>query len=126
MNRNSYSGKIASGVDEAISFVTILVNARRERGGEKAQIFKQIAAEARVGSTEIRNLYQPSRRPKEVGHGVWRRIRCAYYAYLRTQIRLLETEIARVEALDLLDRSARADLVGKAETLIARINQSLS
>lgn len=125
MNRSSYSGKIASGVDEAISFVTILVNARRECGGNKAQIFKQVASEAKVGASEIRNLYQPSRRPKIVGHGVWLRIHDRYCAFLRCELAKLETEIARVEALDNLDHGTRADLVGKAEALITRINQSL-
>ena len=125
MNRSSYSGKIASGVDEAISFVTILVDARRGRGGNKTQIFKQVAAEAKVRATEIRNLYQPSRRPKEVGHGVWRRIHDRYCAFLRVKLAELENEIARVEALDRLDCSTRADLVGKAQALITLINQSL-
>lgn len=126
MNRNLYSGKTASGVDEAISFVTILVNAKRGYGGNKTQIFKQVAAEAKVGSTEIRKLYQPSRRPKEIGHGVWQRIAARYLAFIRAELAKLETEIARVEALDHLDDSARADLVGKAEALIARLNTSLS
>ena len=124
MNKmNQFSN--TSGVDEAIKCVTILVNARRDRGGKKAQIFKQVASEAKVGTTEIRNLYQPSRRPKEVGHGVWRRIRNAYCNYLRTELSKLETEIARVEALDHLDRRTRADLVGKAEALITRIKNTL-
>lgn len=125
MNRNSYSGKTASGVDEAISFVTILVNAKRGCGGKKTQIFKQIAAEAKVGASEIRKLYQPSRRPKDIGYGVWQRIAARYRSFLRAELGKLETEIARVEALNLLDDSARADLVGKAEALVSRINTSL-
>lgn len=126
MNQSAYSAKAATGVDEAITRVTLLVNSRRGRDGTtKQQAFRQVATESHLSSAEVRKLYQPSRRPKQIGLGVWHAISGAYFRFLRHEISKLEAEINRVEALDGLDLRTRDDLVGKAQALIARITQSL-
>lgn len=83
-----------------------------------------IARRAHVSPAAIRRFVQPSRRPKTVSLELWQRIRAAYADFLRSQLRALEHDIARIETLDPADGALR-NLVDEAEALAQRIKAAI-
>lgn len=112
-------------VSEATRLVTELVIAKRGPSGGTDAAIRTVAKDCQITRAQVRRLFQPSRRPKEVGLGLWLRICTAYRRYLEREIGRLEQDLRRVEALGNIDPRTADALANEAEALIARIKQHL-
>lgn len=93
-------------------------------GGNRDEAIGRISTQARVPRTVLRSLLQPSRRPKSLAGHWLLRIRGFYLAHLRKQLRALQLEIQRIEALEPSDGAAQACL-DDAKALVAEIEALL-
>ena len=113
------------GVREATRLVTELVNAKRGTSGGTHAAIRTVSVECNITAAQVRRLLQPSRRPKDVGLGIWLRITHAYRRYLLRQIAALEQELRVMEALGNVDPRTAGDLAAEAEALRRRIKKHL-
>jgi hypothetical protein len=113
------------GVEDAVGIVSAFVGAREHHDGNRAGAIRSVAREARASAAQIRALLQPSRCPKAISYGLFRRISAAYALYLRRKLDELEAEVCRVEALSSSDDRAAQDLADKARNLTIRIQALL-
>lgn len=115
-----------SGVDEAIRLATELVRlTKRGQQGGTARAIEEVARYASVTESDIRRLVQPSRRPKIVSLDLWGHLWGAYLAYLERELRRLEAEVARVQALGPAHHGPLTDLERRTTILIAQIRANL-
>lgn len=120
-NRNA-----AAAVDKAVEVAMKLIAARRGNDGTGTeQPIRLVAADSRIGFSQLRRLVQPSRRPSSISVEIWTRLTDCYLRYLRRKLAELETEIARVEALHQSDRRAVESLLDEAEALARQIRALL-
>ncbi|MEN6302215.1 MAG: hypothetical protein ABFD96_05780 [Armatimonadia bacterium] len=115
----------ASGVDRACELAKQLFSTARGHYDTDAETIRAIARHSGLSTAEIRQLLQPSRRPKDVRLGVWSRLRGSYRRYLERQLAKIEDEIDRLAYLD-PDDAADRDLLHQAETLVDKIKSSIS
>lgn len=113
-------------VGEAVSIVSALVLAKRGPSGGTDAAIRTVAQDCKVSKADIRRLFQPSRRPKDVRHGLWLRITSAYRRYIEAELQRLERAKFLLDALDHGDPAARAELAIEAENLARRIRQHLT
>lgn len=114
----------ASGVDRACELAKQLFTTARGHYDTDAEAIRAIARHSGLSPAEIRQLLQPSRRPKDVRLGVWSRLRGSYRRYLERQLATLEDEIARLDHLDPDDR-ALLDLLDRARALESKVEAAL-
>lgn len=110
----------ADGVERASEIAKSLFNTARGNYETDQQTVAAIARQAQLTPAAVRRFLQPSRRPKDVSLTVWARLVSAYRRYLEQRLAALQTEIARVDALDTDDR-ALGDLLDEAKALVSRI-----
>lgn len=112
------------GVSEAVTVAQAFISARKGRDGTQTAI-REVARECRLGPSRVRSLVHPSKYPKDISLGVWRRLRTGYLAFLYRQ--KLEIE-ARIEAIEKMaepsDLAARS-LLDEAKALQRRIETLL-
>lgn len=114
----------ASSVDRACQIAKQLFQHSRGNHDTDAATVRTIARRAQLTPAEIRQLLQPSRRPKDVRLGVWQRLVTAYRRFLARELAALEDEIARLEHLE-PDDAALQDLLRKARALCGEIETAL-
>ncbi len=103
---------------DAVAEASRLVVEMTSRGGN------DVAQRYGLAAGLVRDLRRPSRWPKRIGAEVYRRVVTAYLAFCRQELQRLETEIARVVALD-CDLVHTRELLAKAETIAARLRTLL-
>ena len=108
------------GVERACEIAKQLINSARGQYDTEEQCLNAVARRAKLTPSKLRQLIQPSRRPKEVGYSVWTRLCTAYRRQLERQLHQLEDEIARLAACD-PDERAVVDLLHEAEALAGQI-----
>lgn len=108
------------GVERACEIAKQLITSARGQYDTEEQCLDAVARRARLTPSKLRQLIQPSRRPKEVGYSVWTRLCAAYRRQLERQLHALEDEIARLEICDPTDR-AILDLLDEAKNLVRKI-----
>lgn len=109
------------GVAEARDIAKRFVAARSESAGGQERAISAVAIASRVGENDVRKLVFPSRTPKTITVGVWRRLMRTYLVYLDRKILEVENERRRVQAMaDPHPRAVQA-LLRKAEAIIADI-----
>lgn len=113
------------GVADAVMIASAFIAAREGPDGGRGPAVRSIAREAKLSHAWLRSLLQPSRTPKAVSVGRWRRLCDAYLDYLRGRLSELETEIVRVEKIARAGNGAAQDLADKARNLTARIEALL-
>lgn len=114
--------KFSDGLSEAVTIARALVEDEARASGEDVrEAISTVASRCRVGRGEILKLVHESRRPKDIGLRLWRRLLTVYAAHLRLELARLGAEIDRVEALGGMDHSAVAPLLNEAETLTSRL-----
>lgn len=118
-NSNQY------GVITAIGLVTELVLARRGTSGGTNAAIRTVARDCNISPAQVRRLFQPSRRPKQVGYDIWLRICRGYRGYIERELQRLESSRRILDTLDEYDPAARAKLAAEAENLARRIRQHL-
>lgn len=114
-----------AGVRQASRLVTEMIQARRGHAGGTDAAIRSIARDCRVTPAQVRRYFQPSRRPKDIGLGLWGRLWAGYVRYLETRIASLEQNLLRLRARGDIDPRACEDLAAEAEALIGRIRQHL-
>lgn len=110
----------STGVDRACEIAKSFFNHCRGFHDTDADTVRAIARRSHLTVAEIRQLLQPSRRPKDVRLGVWGRLLGAYRRHLERELAALNAEIIRLEALD-PDERAVAALLDKAKALVSEI-----
>lgn len=113
-----------SGVDRACEIAKSLFQHARGNHDTDAATVRTIARRAHLTPAEVRQLLQPSRRPKDVRLGVWQRLLGSYRAFLARELAALEDEIARLQFLE-PDDAALQDLLHKAEALAGEVRAAL-
>lgn len=97
----------------------LLSNESTENQHEAAQ---RVARRLKASPSLIRGLLQPSRRPKEVGAGVFLALRAAYIDLLERQARRIAEELHQLQA----DPAAAADRAHKLAGLVADLEHEAS
>lgn len=108
------------GVERACEIAKQLITSARGQYDTEEQCLDAVARRAKLTPSKLRQLIQPSRRPKEVGLTVWTRLCAAYRRQLERQLHQLEDEIARLDDLD-PDDAAVVRLLHDAENLAGKI-----
>lgn len=110
------------GVSEATDIARRYVEAKRRcNGGSIEHAVGQVAIESRLRRSTVKRFFHPSREPKSVSLGIWRRLMGGYIAFLRRQTQDIEREIERVQALSDAPDRATAHLLRQAQTLVENI-----
>lgn len=108
-------------VERAAEIVTRLVEAKDADCGTREAAIKAVAHDCRLGSSKIRQLVEPARKPKQIGTGIWRRLLSAYAKYLNSELSRIRSELAYVEALGRDDRRPLENLLAETESIQASI-----
>jgi hypothetical protein len=108
------------GVSDAVLIASAFVAAREGSDGGKDPALRKIARESRLRHSQVRALFQPSRRPKAIPVGFLRRLKGAYLDYLRRKLLEIENDIKAIEGMDAADRAGEA-LLHRAEAVVSQI-----
>ena len=112
--------RTADQIDTAAHFVERMLKAEEDTAGTKDAAHRTLARRHKVSPSLVRDLCQPSRRPKSISFRCWLRLWDGYISFLQKQLVAIRAEIRMVEALGPND-AAVADLLDQTRALVREI-----